>query len=74
MYAWAGQGEKALSYSTAAESAFEEIKTLTNKYNNSIAGGKWQGMMDYKPNNWSQHLMPAVASASDVAGSQSSST
>ena len=72
VYAWAGQGEKALSYSTAAESAFEEIKTLTNKYNNSIAGGKWQGMMDYKPNNWSQHLMPAVASATDVAGSQSS--
>ena len=72
LYAWAGQGEKALSYSAAAQNAFEEIKTLTTKYNTGIANGKWQGMMDYKPNNWSQHLMPAVATADDVAEQQSS--
>ena len=72
VFAWAGQGEKALSYSTAAQTAFNEIITLTNKYNTGIASGKWQGMMDYKPNNWSQHLMPAVATEDDVAEQESS--
>ena len=72
VYAWAGQGEKALAYAKEAQTAFEGIKTLTTKYNTGIAGGKWQGMMDYKPNNWSQHLMPAVATADDVATQQSS--
>ena len=72
VYAWAGQGEKALAYAKEAQTAFEGIKTLTTKYNTGIAGGKWQGMMDYKPNNWSQHLMPAVATANDVATQQSS--
>ena len=72
IYAWAGQGEKALAYAKEAQTAFEGIKTLTTKYNTGIAGGKWQGMMDYKPNNWSQHLMPAVATADDVATQQSS--
>ena len=72
IYAWAGQGDKALDYAQKAQSAFEEIKTLTNRYNTGIAGGKWQNMMDYKPNNWNQHLMPAVATSSDVAELQSS--
>ena len=72
VYAWAGQGEKALAYAKESQTAFEGIKTLTTKYNTGIAGGKWQGMMDYKPNNWSQHLMPAVATADDVATQQSS--
>ncbi len=71
VYAWAGQREKALDYAQKAQSAFDEIITLTNKYNNGIASGKWQGMMSYKPNNWSQHLMPAVATAGDVAEKQS---
>ena len=61
-----------MAYAKEAQTAFEGIKTLTTKYNTGIAGGKWQGMMDYKPNNWSQHLMPAVATADDVATQQSS--
>ena len=72
VYAWAGQGDKALDYAQKAQSAFDNIVTLTNKYNTGIAAGKWNGMMSYKPNNWSQHLMPAVATADDVAGQQSS--
>ena len=73
VYAWAGQGEKALTYSAAAQNAFNEIITLTNKYNAGfLNGGKWQGMMDYKPNNWTQHLMPSVATADDVAEQESS--
>ena len=74
VYAWAGQREKALDYAQKAQTAFNEIVTLTTKYNTGIASGKWQGMMDYKPNNWSQHLMPAVATANDVAGQQSTIT
>lgn len=70
-YAWAGQGEKALQYAKDAQAAFDEIKTMTTKYNTGIASGKWNGMMDYKPNNWSYHLMPAVATDADVAAQQS---
>ena len=72
VYAWAGQGEKALNYAQKAQTAFNEIVTLTNKYNTGIASGKWQNMMDYKPNNWSQHLMPAIATADNVAEQESS--
>lgn len=71
VYAWAGQGEKALSYATAAQTAFDEIVTMTNRYNTAIARGKWNYMMSYKPNNMSQHLMPSVASAADVGAIQS---
>ena len=72
VYAWAGQREKALSYSAAAQSAFDEIVTMTNKFNTGIAGGKWNYMMSYKPNNMSQHLMPAVATEADVSSIESS--
>ena len=71
-YAWAGQREKALAYAQEAQKAFNAIVSLTQKYNTGIAGGKWNGMMDYKPNNWNQHLMPATATADDVAPLQSS--
>ena len=66
VYAWAGQGEKALSYASAAQAAFDEIVMMTDKFNTGIAGGKWNYMMNHKPNNMSQHLMPSVASAADV--------
>lgn len=66
LYAWAGQKDRALQYAKDAQAAFDEIKTLTTKYNTGIASGKWNGMMDYKPNNWSYHLMPAVATEADV--------
>lgn len=72
VYAWAGQGKKALSYAKDAQNAFDEIVSLTTKYNTGIASGKWNGMMSYKPNNWAQHLMPSVATAVDVAQQQSS--
>ena len=71
VYAWAGQGEKALSYAAAAQSAFDEIVTMTNRYNTAIAGGKWNYMMSYKPNNMSQHLMPSVATSADVGAIES---
>ena len=72
LYARAGQGDLALSYSKQAQTAFNEIVTMTTKYNTGIASGKWNGMMNYKPNNWAYHLMPAVASSSDVGEIESS--
>ena len=72
LYARAGQGDLALSYSKQAQTAFNEIVTMTTKYNTGIASGKWNGMMNYKPNNWEYHLMPAVASSSDVGEIESS--
>lgn len=71
LYAWAGQKDKALQYARDARTAFDEIVSLTTKYNTGIVSGKWQGMMDYKPNNWSYHLMPSVASEADVSAAQS---
>ena len=64
-YARAGR-QKAVEYATEAQNAFNEIVSLTNTYNTGISGGKWNRMMDYKPNNWSQHLMPSVATQNDV--------
>ncbi len=65
-FAYTGQEKTALEYSSQAKDAFNEIVTLTNKYNTGISSGKWNGMMDYKPNNWSYHLMPEVAAKTDV--------
>ena len=65
-YAHTGQKKTALNYSLQAKEAFNEIVSLTNKYNSGIASGKWNKMMDYKPNNWSYHLMPEVAGQDDV--------
>ena len=72
VYAWAGQRDKALEYSAASKRAFDEIVTMTEKFNTGIANGKWNGMMSYKPNNMSQHLMPTVASEADVNPKRSS--
>ncbi|MBO7067660.1 MAG: glycosyl hydrolase 115 family protein [Bacteroidaceae bacterium] len=72
LYARAGQRDLALSYSKQAQTAFNEIVSSTTKYNTGIASGKWNGMMNYKPNSWSYHLMPAIATASDVGDTESS--
>ncbi|MBO4660837.1 MAG: glycosyl hydrolase 115 family protein [Prevotella sp.] len=34
---------------TKAQAAYEEIRSLTNYYNNKMAGGKWKGMMTLNP-------------------------
>lgn len=53
--------DSALAYAKSAEKAFEQIKGLTKQYNEEIAGGKWNGMMDWKPRNREVFNMPAVA-------------
>lgn len=56
-----GQREKALQYANEARAAYRTIIELTDKYNNDIANGKWNGMMNYKPREQSQFNMPATA-------------
>ncbi len=58
----AAKGDQtALSYSKKAKDAFEQIKLITKKYNEEIAGGKWNGIMDYRPRKLPVFDMPKVA-------------
>ena len=41
-----------------SENAYDQISTLTTKYNNDISGGKWQQMMSMKPRNLAAYAMP----------------
>jgi len=44
----AAMSRKILGDSTASHAAYEEIQTLTRQYN-TLAGGKWRGLMDAAP-------------------------
>jgi hypothetical protein len=58
----AAAGDKtAPDYSRKAEKAFAAIQSLTAKYNDSIAGGKWSGIMSWHPRNLPVFNMPPVA-------------
>ncbi|MBC7616683.1 MAG: glycosyl hydrolase 115 family protein [Pedobacter sp.] len=54
---------KALLYAQKSKDAFEQIKKITLKYNEEIAGGKWDGMMDYRPRKLPVFDMPKVATS-----------
>ncbi len=45
---------------TKALEAYNEIKDLTKIYNEEIAEGKWNGMMDMKPRNQAVFMKPEV--------------
>ncbi len=47
-------------YAEKANEAFETIKRETEKYNNEIAGGKWENMMSYHPRDLPVFDMPEV--------------
>lgn len=57
----AAGNQKALDYSKKSKAAFEEIKRITKIYNEETAGGKWNGMMDYRPRKLPVFDMPEVA-------------
>lgn len=50
-FAYAGQGRKdeAMRNATLSREGYRKIVSLTERYNKEIAGGKWDGMMDYAP-------------------------
>ncbi|WP_205943466.1 glycosyl hydrolase 115 family protein [Pedobacter polaris] len=63
-FLYADRGDKqGLVYAQKAKDAFEEIKTITVKYNKEIAGGKWDGIMDYRPRKLPVFDMPKVATS-----------
>lgn len=49
-----------------ARAAFEEIHAITKKYNEGIAGGKWNGMMSDHPRDQKVFKMPQVATDAQV--------
>ncbi|RQO73702.1 hypothetical protein DBR40_12875 [Pedobacter sp. KBW01] len=61
--------QSALSYSKKSKAAFDQIQVITKKYNEEIAGGKWNGMMSWKPRDLAVFKMPKVA---DTVATQSS--
>lgn len=68
-YAGIGDRSRSMSYAALARSGYSDILYLTNIYNNVLAGGKWQKMMDKSPNGsdtGSQFGMPYAALASEV--------
>lgn len=45
--------------------AYEEIKTLTERYNNELAGGKWKNLMSMNPRNLPVFGMPDTTYRND---------
>ncbi len=60
-----GDTTPSTDYAQKARFAFSEIQRLTRTYNEQIAGGKWNKMMDWKPRNRPVFQMPAVAGSTD---------
>lgn len=59
--------DEALDFAEQSKTAFEKIKDLTRIYNEEIAGGKWNGIMDYRPRKRPVFDMPEVATAEMLA-------
>lgn len=47
-----------------ASSAFESIQSYTKKYNQQIAGGKWEGIMSWHPRDLEVFKMPKLEDSS----------
>ena len=61
-----GHRDLALEYAAEARKAYRMIEQLTNQYNNDIAGGKWNGMMNCKPRGHAHFNMPETATLSSI--------
>lgn len=53
--------KQALDYARKAKDAFDEIHSITKKYNEVIAGDKWNGIMSDHPRDQKVFKMPDVA-------------
>jgi hypothetical protein len=60
-------GEAALIDAKKATDAYNEIHVLTKKYNEEIAGGKWNGIMSDHPRDQKVFNMPEVATEQSIA-------
>ena len=61
-----GRREQALQYADDAQNAYRMIEQMTNRYNNDIAGGKWNGIMNSKPRGHAHFNMPETATLSSI--------
>ncbi|WP_201980029.1 glycosyl hydrolase 115 family protein [Hymenobacter rubidus] len=59
--------DQALVFARKAQAAHDQIQTLTRRYNDEIAGGKWAGMMSSHPRDQKIFEMPPVATAALLA-------
>jgi len=66
-YQYAYKKAETLKEAQSAKNAYEEIKTLTKKYNEVIAGGKWNGIMSDHPRDQKVFKMPDVATEKLIA-------
>ncbi|HKL20609.1 MAG TPA: hypothetical protein VJ904_02310, partial [Tichowtungia sp.] len=64
LYARMGDGKRATD-------AYEEIQRLTEIYNKQMAGGKWDGMMDWRPRDRKVFDMPDINSEASKGGGDS---
>jgi hypothetical protein len=62
-----GDSGKALADADKAKAAFEEIHIITKKYNEVIAGGKWNGIMSDHPRDQKVFKMPATAAQPTIS-------
>jgi hypothetical protein len=65
-YAARGRREDALAIALDAQRAYQLIQDLTDKYNHEIAGGKWDGMMNYAPRNHAFFYDPMVVDEEQI--------
>jgi hypothetical protein len=61
-----GHRDQALEYAAEARKAYRMIEQMTQTYNNNIAGGKWKGIMNFKPRDRAQFNMPETASLTSI--------
>jgi hypothetical protein len=55
-------------YATMTQSAYDQIITETDFYNNTMSDGKWKGMMDWQPQGLSVFGLPSTSSVTPVSG------
>ncbi|MDR1336129.1 MAG: glycosyl hydrolase 115 family protein, partial [Tannerella sp.] len=65
-YAALGRRTDALDMAYDARQAYQLIQNLTRKYNTEIAGGKWDGMMNYAPRGHSFFYDPSVVDEEQI--------
>lgn len=61
------EGQKK-EFSQLSKQAFEQIKSLTQYYNNGIENSKWNSIISYMPRNLAVFGMPAVAAPEVLEG------
>ena len=70
-YASAGMKEEAMQATAEAKEAFNDIISMTDIYNKEISGGKWNGIMSWKPRGLATFNMPSTANYDDVSSYRS---